>query len=338
MDALHSIEVSLCLQFLDAASLLRAARCSRRLLALVRSPFAWQGHARTPAPVQASVAHLVPGSMLERVPLCIRMRASDPQVVASELVPIAGLDSIQRLELQLHPSNITTAPEHELSTLSACSGSKIHGHFLRVAVTEQSEATIICRHICEALKGWRRLVALVVHSSHRLIAAPLCVCISALHLERLAISIASSALDHPWLTCHLLRVNTLAVTLKHLSLRRIHFAADPDAYPFSRMKSLTSLHFDECSRINPLIPDLGLLPSLARIDFTRQGVAEIWQLGPTPSMMTQLQDSCARLECVGIRFCSHDAPPRLPALRQTLSTSRLRINVDLRSHDQPPYE
>jgi hypothetical protein len=43
LDRLATVELQLCLQFLDAKSKLKAARCSRRLLQAADQPFAWHG-------------------------------------------------------------------------------------------------------------------------------------------------------------------------------------------------------------------------------------------------------------------------------------------------------
>jgi hypothetical protein len=90
LDRLATVEVQLCLQFLDTNSKLKAARCSLQLLRAAGHPFAWQG---PPVTVSSSyekpdVGSRIRQSLLRHAPIALNL---DFKLPAAEVAAIPRL-------------------------------------------------------------------------------------------------------------------------------------------------------------------------------------------------------------------------------------------------------
>ena len=86
-----TVELQLCLQFLDKRSKLRAARCSRRLLQAADHPFAWQGPSVAVSSFrQPQLGSLIRRSLLRHAPIALCL-LTDSELAAAEVAAIPRL-------------------------------------------------------------------------------------------------------------------------------------------------------------------------------------------------------------------------------------------------------
>jgi hypothetical protein len=116
LDRLAVVELQLCLQFLDAKSKLKAARCCRRLLQAADHPFAWKGPSVAVSTFnRPRLGSLIRQSLLRHAPIALTLDYRFD-------LPAAEVAAIPRLQMLKIASRISDDIAHQLLALPAVRG------------------------------------------------------------------------------------------------------------------------------------------------------------------------------------------------------------------------
>ena len=269
LDQLATVELQLCLQWLEKRSKLKAARCSRSLLRAANDSFAWQGPAvAVSSRGQPQLGSFIRQSLLRHAPIALTLDAD---------LPAAEMAAIPRLRELLLSDGSPVQLSEQLPALPSLQGlQRLRLNPATPLSTLPLLPSLPALHTleCFVLDGpvdWRWLPAMpalteldLTSSILRPISQPTLDAIgqcARLKSLRLRDPVFKAGAFERFCSAPAMR------RLRHLDLRRFPAqtaepSADAQHSAFSTLARLESLHFKDVRGVDRLLPQLAHAPAL----------------------------------------------------------------------------